>query len=188
MTEKIIEELKNRKEAVERFDLEIQIRNKESSRNLWMNIIILSSAIIIGILPLLNENSNLIKSLVLAKLGLLLIIIIVVIGIIYYENVLIREKLMLSDLSQFHQETFAYQEYVINSSIKEKKDLEEIQNIFNITKKESFSKELKIREKHLVGGKFFRLRSLSDKYFSRFLCYGFAIALIIIIFSLTIKY
>lgn len=63
MTEKIIEELKNRRESLERLDLEMQNRNKDYSRNLWMNIIILSSAIIIGVLPLISENSNIINSL-----------------------------------------------------------------------------------------------------------------------------
>lgn len=188
MIEKIIEELKNRRESLERLDLETQNRNKDYSRNLWMNIIILSSAIIIGVLPLISENSNLIKSLLLAKLGLLLIIIIIIFGIIYYEKVLIREKLMLFDLSQFHDHTFARQECIINLAIKENKSTEEIKDIFSKTKRESYDNELKIVEKHLLGGNFFKLRLFMDKYFSRFLCYGFVIGLILIIFSLVIEY
>ncbi|MDO8593129.1 MAG: hypothetical protein Q7R92_05235 [bacterium] len=61
MVEKIIEELKNRREWLERLDLEMQNKNKDYSRNLWMNIIILSSAIIIGVLPLINGTPSIIN-------------------------------------------------------------------------------------------------------------------------------
>lgn len=187
MSEKIIEELKNRRETIEMLDLDLQNKNKDHFRGLWMNIMILSSAIIIGVLPLINENSNIIKSLLLAKLGLLLIILIIIFGIIYYANVLNRERSMLFDLSQFHEKIFFKQENLINLAVEQKKSIGEVLDIFGRTKIDSFNEEQKIREKHLVGGKFFKLRLFVDKYFSVFLCYGFVLGLILIIFSFIIN-
>ena len=84
-------------------------------------MIILSSAIAIGILPIMAGPSTIIRSLVLAKLGLLIIMIVCVWVVFYFLNVLFREKVLLFEQAQFHKNTFSEQLKLLEQVKKEGK-------------------------------------------------------------------
>ena len=183
MSEKILKDINERRHIVEAQDQDIQKRNRDYFRNFWMNIIILSSGIIIGVLPLLDGNSDLVQSLLLAKLGLLTIVFITMIGIVYFENVLRREKLLLFDQQQFHNMIFSEQESMIRSALNQGRKPKEVLDIFNLTKSRAFEIEQAIIKRHLLGGAFSTARLFLDQYFSRFLTYGFILGILLIIAS-----
>jgi hypothetical protein len=180
---KFLKELEDRAHNVNQWDVEIQNRNKESFKSLWMNMIIFSSAFLVGFLPLLESNSNIIKNILLAKIGLFIIILIIITNLLYYEKVLRREQALLFEVVQSHDKTFSLQFRIIKSAIEKNKREDEIEEIFEKSKGNGSNEEREIRIKHLVGGKFFKLRIFIDKYFSRFMCYGFILGLIFIILS-----
>lgn len=179
-----LKEIEERALDVSKMDLEILNNIKGNYKSFIMNIVILSSSIIIGVFPLLDNNSSIIKHISEAKFGLLIIVIIIIFSLIYYENVLTREKLLNIDLIDNHQKTFSNQFRIINLAIRDNKSDEEIEAIFTKSKGESVNEENRIRIKHITQWKFYRLMLFFiDIYYSRIICYGFTFGIVLIILS-----
>lgn len=183
MNRKFFEELEGRRTAVEKFDFDIQTKNRDYFRSFWLHMIILSSAIVIGILPIMNDSTSLIKSLILAKFGLLIIVLVCVLIVFYLQSVLSREKALLFDQVEFHKNTFLGQLRLLEQSEKDGKDEKEITSIFHHSKKEAFIQEQQIIAKHLIEGNFVKMRLFIDKYFKYFISYGFALGVLLVILS-----
>lgn len=183
MSKDFIEEIELRRAAVEKIDFDVQSRNIEHFRSYWLHMILLSSAIVIGVLPIINEESNVIKSLTLAELGLLLIICMCVLLTLYFGNVLAREKSLAFDKRQFHGSVFSSQITLIKRSREAGKNEAEIQRIFADSKLSSFIEENSILQKHLLGGKFAKLRLFVDRYFNRIVSILFTLGIMFVIFS-----
>ena len=186
MIEKFLKELEDRRSTVEKLDFEIQLKNIDHFRSFWLHMIILSSAIVIGVLPIMNGSSILIKSLILAKFGLLIIVLVCVLATLYFQNVLHREKLLILDQNFFHKNTFSNQENILINLEKVKKSEAEIKQIFDKSKTDSLSQEIQIIKKHLTGGGFPRIRLFVDKYFNKFISFGFALGVFLVILSFII--
>jgi len=106
IVDKIYKEIDEREEIVEKYDFDIQMKNREQFRSFWLHMIILSSAIVIGVLPLLKSNSDIIQSQIICLFGLLFILLVCIFIVIYMPYVLQREKSLLVEQSQLHQEIF----------------------------------------------------------------------------------
>ena len=187
MIEKFFKELENRRSTVEKFDFDIQTKNRDYFRNLWLYMIILSSAIAIGILPIMAGPSTIIRSLVLAKLGLIIIMIVCVWVVFYFLNVLFREKVLLFEQAQFHKNTFSEQLKLLEQVKKEGKNEKEIEIIFYKSKSNAYIQEQKIIARHLIGGKFVKVRLFIDKYFNQSISYGFALGILLVILSFMLR-
>ena len=187
MGENFCEELENRRAVVEKLDFDIQSENRDHFRSFWLHMIILSSAIVIGILPIMNGSTLLIKSMTLAKLGLLIIILVCVLVIFYFQNMLSMEKSLLFDQVEFHKETFSKQLRLLEQAEKDGRSEKEIGFIFDKSKNEAFIKEQQIVAKHLIGGKFAYTRLFIDKYFNYFVSYGFAFGVLLVILSFVLR-
>ena len=183
MSEKILREIQEKKALVGKEDRDAVNKNKEYYRSLWLNLIVLSSAIIIGMLPVINDNKGLLKSVFLAKLGLLIIVLVIILGMLYYNSTLAREQSMLFELWQLHEKIFTNQLLSINSSNNESKTEAEINELFSKAKQNAFQEETKARAKHLVGGKLYKIRIKIDKHISNLLIYLFLIGSLILISS-----
>src|SRR3989338_5362478 len=146
MNERLFEELEDRRTTVEKMDFDIQAKNREYFRSFWLNMIILSSAIVVGILPVMDGPSTLIKSLILAKLGLLLIILICVSIICYFQNMLSRERDLLFEQIQFHKKTFSEQLTLLKQAKSGGKNEKEMEHLFDKSKSNSYIHEQQIIE------------------------------------------
>lgn len=182
MDENFFQELEGRKNTVEKFDFDSGERKREHQRNFWLQMVILSSAIVIGILPLLGEKSSLVKYPVLAELGLLLIITICILIVFYFQDVLSREKLLLFDLKEFHDSLFLRQKGLLTQAKKEGKSASEIKEIFEKSKQDAYRGEQEILYQHLVG-KFYHLRLFIDRFFNRIISLGFLLGVLFVILS-----
>lgn len=181
MSNNFFNELEIRRSGVEKIDLEMRNRNLDHYRSFWLQMMIFSSAVVVGVLPLISESESIIRSPILAKLGLLVIIILCTFIILYFQGVLIREKVLLFEQSEFHKNIFSKQHRILEQS-RDKTD-EVIKKLFETSKNEAFVKEQDILAKHLIGGKFYRIRLFIDKYFTRFVSFGFTAGILLIIFS-----
>ena len=126
MSQEILQEIEERRQYVEKEDREYRIHNLENFRSYWLNLVILSSAIAVGIIPLLNDQPSIIISVLLAQIGLLVIVIVCVLLVLYLQNVLARERDLLADQRNFHEYTFGMQNDVIKSAKQEGKSAEYI--------------------------------------------------------------
>lgn len=183
MSEKFIEELEDRRQFVERQDAEARTKNLEQFRNYWLHMTILSSAIVVGVLPLMGEESSLIKSLPLAKTGLALIVFVCAAAIIYLQNVLSREKSLLHDQKEFHENTFSMQGRMIEKARKDGKNEDFIKDIFERSKSAAYFEEQDIVAHHILGKGFVRIRLFINKYFNPFISYGFATGVLLVVLS-----
>ncbi|OGG94449.1 hypothetical protein A3G63_00245 [Candidatus Kaiserbacteria bacterium RIFCSPLOWO2_12_FULL_52_8] len=179
MSQQIFSELENRQHEVEKRDLESRSRNLEQFRTYWLHITILSSAIVLGVLPLISENSTLIRSATLAKLGLGIIIFVCVAAILYLQNVLARERDLLAERRVFHEEVFAKQRGALEAAQRDGQDSEFLKGLFERTKTLSHSTETGILMKHLLG----RRTLFLDKYFTPLTAYTFAFGVLLVVFS-----
>lgn len=183
MSKNIFVELEDRRSVVEKFDFDMQDKNRDHFRSFWLHMVILSSAIVIGVLPILNAESDLITSPILAKLGLLIIVLVGVSVIFYFQNVLSREKLLLFEQIQFHEASFFKQQNLLAQAVKDRKSEMEISQIFEGSKDAALIKEEEIIAKHLIGGKFLCIRLFIDEYFSHFISLGFGLGVLFVILS-----
>jgi hypothetical protein len=186
MKHNFFEELEIRRSNVERIDLEMRNRNLDHYRNFWLQMIILSSAIVIGVLPILDSSNSIIKSIILAKLGLLIIVVLCVLVVFYFQSVLSREKSLLFDQVEFHRHTFLSQSRLLQETLKTGRDEKEVESIFENSKRESFIMEQEILAKHLIDGKFVKSRLFIDKHFGNFISYGFSLGILLVILSFII--
>jgi hypothetical protein len=187
MDKELQKEIETRRQFVEQQDAEMHTKNIGHFRAYWLNMVILSSAIAVGVLPILDsESSHLIKSPTLTKLGLLLITIVCLAIIIYFQKVLTREKSLLSEQTEFHKYTFFMQSDILNKAIKDGKDESYLKELLGRTKVASFRAEQNIIAKYVVGKRFIKMRSFINKYFNQFVSYGFSLGVILVILSFII--
>lgn len=187
MSEKFFEELEDRRTAVEKLDFDIQAKNRDYFRSFWLQMIILSSAIVVGILPIMGQSTTLIRSLILAKLGLLLIILVCVSIIFYFQNMLSKERNLLFEQIQFHKETFAKQLRFLDRAKREGKSEKEMESIFNESKSNVYIQEQQIIARHLVVGKFVKIRLFLDKYFNNLISCGFVSGVLLVVLSFILR-
>jgi len=180
---KKFDELEKRRAFVEKMDFDIRERNRDHFRTFWLNMVILSSAIVVGVLPIISGSSSPIQSPVLAKIGLLIIVVISVIIVIYFAGILTREKHLLFEQAQFHEYIFSKQWRLLDEAIKKGKTTDEITTIFDKSKRISNTIEDEIVAKHLIGGNFIRFRLFIDKHFNHIISYGFVIGVLLVILS-----
>ncbi|GEM_PF-2715360 len=183
MSQKIFKELGERRRYVEKSDIDLRWRNIDHFRAYWLHMVILSSAIVLGVLPLISENSSLVKSFTLAKLGLLLIILVCVLIVLYFQNVLSRERSLLFDQKEFHEATFSMQQNILNTAKRDGKDEAYLKEIFERTKSAAYFQEQEIVKRHVIGGKFTKTRLLINKYFNPLISYGFAVGVLLVVLS-----
>jgi len=183
MIHKFLKELEDRKTFVEKTDFDMLAKSRDHFRDFWLHMVILSSAIVIGILPLINQESTLIKSLTLAKLGLLLIILVCVLIILYYQNALSKTRSVLVEQSRFHDKTFSEQFAILNHAAEKGLDENEVEKIFNDSKNCSYIQEEKIVAKYILSKRFIKFRILIDKYFNCVISYIFVLGILLVIFS-----
>ena len=183
MSEKIFEELKQRRQKVEFLDQELRTKNREKFLQYLLHMTILSSAIVVGVLPLINDASTAIKSVLFAKIGLALIVSVCVIALLYLHNILNRERILLSDQQSFHDYTFSSQYQILSEAKTKGANDDELYATFEKTKSQSSIAEQELVLSHLVGGRFSWLRQVRDSYINTFITYGFATGVILIILS-----
>lgn len=187
MISDLYKEIENRRAFIEKCDFEIQNQNTEHFRSFWLNINILSGAIVVGLLPIITSESGTIKSLILAKLGLLLIISICTIVTVYFQSVSARGKYLLFDQIECHRKNFSRQRKILVQAEKEGKTEKEIFDIYNQSKDDFSMAEFNVIEKHILGGRFVKIRLFFDKHFNSFVSWIFTVGILLIILSFIVR-
>ena len=176
------EKLEKRRTVVEELDHKIILRNSDQLRNYWVQLIIFSSAIIVGILPLL-DNVNPILSISLAKIGLLVITLVCILIIVYFPYILTREKHLLHEQKALHEKFFSTRLEMLSQACKENWDDSKISLNFEKLEEVLSSQETDLLYEKLVAGRFTRVRNLIDFNFSLIASGGTGIGALLIILS-----
>lgn len=187
MSSRFIDELRKRQIHVEKIDSDLISVNNSEYRSYWLNMTILSGAILIGVIPLLGNNQSVVKSIILAKMGVVVLIIVCTSIVIYFQGVLSRGKKMLIEQQTHHNETFAKQASLLEKLGKEGKSEQEMESYFEKSKAESYSQEVDIMYENLLGGRFSRVRTFIDGHFNRYISFGFSVGVILITLSLFVS-
>lgn len=182
MYEKYSKELEDRRSTVEKIDHESILRNSDHFRSYWLQIVILSSAIVIGLVPVI-DNPVLVQSPSLAKIGLLVILLVCVSIVLYFQNFLTREKIILYDQQKLHEDNFAKQSSLLKKAKNENWVDKKIEVEFEVSKRRFFEEETNLLFNHLVSNKGAKHISFFDKYFNVFMPYLFATGVFFIVLS-----
>jgi len=102
-----------------------RLKNIEQIRNFLLNLIILSSAIIVAIFPFMVKDSSYLKNLYLAIIGVVLLILADLIGIFYINKILIRENKDLKEQNEFVIQNMNKEKEMLINAMKEKRDHKE---------------------------------------------------------------
>lgn len=132
--------------------LELRIKNIEHLRNFWFNLIVLSSAVIVGVFPVLIKDPSYFENSSLAIFGLLLLVFMDIIGCFYLNVLLTRENRNLAELNNFHTKKFDEDKKLINKIIEEKKEFGEGSDIYLKFLKDTSEEENNLITKQEIKG------------------------------------
>lgn len=131
---------------------ELRVKNIEHLRSFWFNLIVLSSAIIVGVFPILINNSNYLENPSIAIVGLVVLVIMDILGCFYLNVLLTRENRNLAELNDFHTKKFAEDKSIINKITEDKKDFQEGSSIYLDFLKNSEKEEAELVVKQKIRG------------------------------------
>jgi hypothetical protein len=189
MKEDYFNEISLREEKVTMFDSDIRNKNRDKFQTFLLHMTVLSSALAIGILPLINESSKLILAPELAKFGLLINLVVCTVTLLYAHNVLNREKQLINDQKEHHDFTFDWQRRVLSEAIKRNVTDSDLRVIFEQTKSASNELEQEILMKHLVGNVYrYKIKNFLDRAVSILSLYGFALGTGLVVISFIIPF
>jgi hypothetical protein len=103
------------KEDSEKEIIDLLIKNTEHTRSFWFNLLILSSAIIFAILPLLFEHPSYFKNIGLAVTGIIFLVVMNIISIFYFNHLLLSENNGLEKRRKFRLKKINEQLKLIDS-------------------------------------------------------------------------
>ena len=174
--------LASEKEALNEIN-NIGIKNIELTRNFWLNILILSSAIIVAIFPLILRNQTYFKCIELAIYGIIFLVVTDIIGICYINFLLVKDNKIIDEHQEFRRNNFSEQKEIL---AKGKQSGADYDSWFNDVYSQfllKFGDEEKSMRAKLKGG---ILTRFFDRYFSTIFTFLITIGILLISLSFVI--
>jgi len=137
----------SREEKMTGFFLDMRVKNLEYLRSFWFNLIILSSAIIVAVFPILLKDPNYFQNLVLSIIGLGLLVIMDIVGCFYLNTLLTKENNNLAEQNDFHSKKMNKEKEMINENMMKKVGCEEWLKVYLNFLKETENEEKEMRKK-----------------------------------------
>lgn len=166
---------KNQKE-VSALYLDVRLKNIEQTRSFWLNLIILSSAIIVGIFPFLVKDSSYLENLGMAIIGIILLVFVDLAGIFYINTILTRESKHLDEQNKFHIDHMNEEIEMLLEAIKKERNYKEWEKEYSLFLRNTVEEEVAMREKQKPK----KIVKWFDKYFSTFLVYLMILGVVLI--------
>jgi hypothetical protein len=157
---------KNQKE-VSMLYFDVRLKNIEQLRNFLLNLMILSSAIIVSVFPFLVKDVSYLKNLKLTIIGVVLLILVDLIGIFYINKILIRENKHLSEQNEFHINHMNEEIKMLLEVMGQKRNHEDWKEEYLNFLKNTVKEEKIMREKQ----EYKKIAKWFDRNFSNFLVY-----------------
>jgi actin-related protein len=165
---------------LEEIFLDARKENLKTLREYWINVIIFSVPLIVGVISLMNSSDSIIKNNELAIFAVFLLSIIPMIGAFYINRLLLKENKGLKTLSEdYMRRTSEHVEKLLDCQ-KEKKDIFQAMEIMIESTNKDKDETKKIKESLQENKK---VLILLDKYFSNIITYLFISGIIFIFLS-----
>lgn len=165
----------NQKE-VSRLYLDVRLKNIEQTRSFWLNLIILSSAIIVAVFPFLIKDNFYLENLKMAVIGIILLVLVDLVGIFYINIILIRENKHLDEQNKFHMDHMNEEIKMLLEAMEQKRDYKKWGGEYSLFLKNTAEEEVSMREKQESK----KIVKWFDKYFSTFLVYLMILGVVLI--------
>lgn len=152
---KEIKETKDRQEKMIKYFLNVRTRNLEYLRTFWLHLTIISSLIIVAVLPLVLKNSNFFKCLIITIIGLSFLTLMIILACFSLNHILTKENRDLSEKSEFYSKNFLEEIKIINEGSQKQEAAEDYsRKYFNLSEK--FKGEENQLDNKLKENKFYK--------------------------------
>lgn len=165
----------NQKE-VSKLYLDVRLKNIEQTRSFWLNLIVLSSAIIVAVFPLLIKDNFYLENLKIAVTGIILLVLVDLVGIFYINTILIRENKHLDEQNKFHMEHMNKGMEKLLKAMKENKNYEEWRQGYLDFLKKTHKEEIVMRKEQDPK----KIIKWFDEHFSTILVYLVILGIVLI--------
>jgi ABC-type multidrug transport system fused ATPase/permease subunit len=179
----IIERSGQRSDKIEQIFLDMRSRNLEHLRNFWLNLIVLSSAIIVGILSLVFKEDMSSSLLLIIMVGVSFFILMDIVGVYFLNHKLSKENHDLDKLHNFNLQAIKDERRVINNYLNKQESFEKFSKEYADFLNDVARKEEEIRKSNVEKNKIF---SFLDKYISDILAGLFILGILCILASFII--
>lgn len=161
----------------------IGLKNIELTRNFWLNILILSSAIIVAVFPIILKDPTYFKHINLAICGIIFLVATDIIGIYYINFLLTKDNKSIDEHQKFRLKYFSKQKEILTEGKQSGVDYDNwSSDIYSQFLLEFGGIEKNIRAKLKAG----KLAQFLDRYFSTIFTVFITIGILLISLSFMI--